>query len=150
MELTYTDTDPFIAFPLAVEMLVKLTGFGNAAGFLVERGMMGMGGLANQASTTREDIEAMTGKPLSRTNTTSKAAGSSSVPVGAGGARVVEIEDEEEEERKAKELMEKLEDMERRGLVKLVRKGEPMPEGAVPLQPRPKKDDDPDASSSVN
>ena len=133
-------------------MLVKLTGFGNAAGFLVERGMMGMGGLASQKSTTREDIESMTGKPLPRTSTASKSSESSNTSVGAGTAKAVEIEDEddEEEERKAKELMERLEDMERRGLVKLVRKGEPMPEGAVPFQPRPKKDDDPDASSSTN
>ena len=127
-------------------MLVKLTGFGNSAGFLVERGLMGMGGLASQGSTTRADIEAMTGKPLPKSAAGPQGGDSSNQHSGAGASNV-EVEEEgefdEEEERKAKELMERLEDMERRGLVKLVRKGEPMPEGVSALPPRSKKDDEP-------
>lgn len=125
-------------------MLVKLTGFGNSAGFLVERGLMGMGDFASQKSTTREDIEAMTGKPLPRASGNTSAA-SGQAPGAGSATEEYDEAAEEEEERKAKAMMERLEDMERRGLVKLVRKGEPMPEGFSALPP---KKDDPESSPS--
>ena len=136
------------------DLFVRLTGFGNAAGLLVNRGLFGMGGFA-QAKTTRSDIEAMTGRPLGGSSSSS----SSSGVVGAGastsrqatsrGPTVTEEPDltEEEEEEKARILMTQLEDMERRGLVKLVRKGDPQPgpDGTFPAPP--KKDDDADAGA---
>lgn len=107
---------------------------------------MGMGGLASAASTKREDIEALSGKPLPRRgeSSSSESKPASQPPAsgaGASSARIEVEEDEEEEERKARELMMRLEDMERRGMVKLVRKGEPMPEG-FSMPPQDPKDEE--------
>jgi hypothetical protein len=126
-------TDQVSSLESTADLFVRLTGFGNAAGLLVNRGLFGMGNLAQASSTTRADIEAMTGKSMAR------APGSSSSSSGAPGAgtssaassrgpTITEMADtEDEEEEKARQLMMKLEDMERRGLVKLVRKGDPQP-----------------------
>lgn len=110
---------------------MRLTGFGNAAGLLVNRGLFGMGGLAN-AKTSREDIENMTGRPLPK-QVTAAASSSESAAAPSGSPNSSNADgtalSEEEEEAKAERLMRQLEDMERRGLVKLVRKSD-NPDGA--------------------
>jgi len=128
--LTDTSLSSYLPIPWVcalADMFVRLTGFGNAAGLMVNRGLFGMGGLAN-ARTTREDVEKMTGKPLPR-QTSSDAASTSAPGAGEGSSSPVTLQealgtDDDEEEAKAERLMRQLEDMERRGLVKLVRKSD--------------------------
>jgi hypothetical protein len=148
------------------DKFVRLTGFGNAAGHLVNRGLFGLGGLAN-AKTTRADVEAMTGRPLGQApaaGATSRAKAPefptyvpstpstgqlnpSQATSSASGAGE-DSEDEEtmdEEERKAMRIMKKLHELEAKGLVKLVRKGDPQPEGVtMPLNPPKDHEEDGD------
>lgn len=98
-----------------------------------------MGSLAN-AKTTREDVANMTRSPSSTPDSNSKQPHSN-------GVKTQEIDSDEEEE-KARRIMTKLEDMERRGLVKLVRKGDNQPDmtgGAG----QSKEDKDEDGSKGV-
>lgn len=117
------------------DKFVRLTGFGNSAGHLVNRGLFGLGSLS-EAKTTRADVEAMTGRSLGPAATSAEATPASRAAPSISAPDAGEVDSDEEEE-KARQLMMRLEDMERRGLVKLVRKGDPQPDanGNFPKHP---------------
>jgi hypothetical protein len=135
------------------ERFVKLTGFGNASGLLVMRNLFGMGQYLTTDSATEiraarkaaaeeepaeeEAAEAAVAEKEEATQSAAPAPAVTTASVNKPGlttfskVRVEDLEDsddeeteEDEQERKQAEWAKKLLEMEKKGLVKLVRKGD--------------------------